>query len=204
MESNEDKSIQTQAVEALLYAPVGIALELLDHLPTWVARGKSQVTIGRFVGKMAAQKGQHELDSVLGDIFGVDRQHPTDGAEEASADDSSGPASNGSGKASGDSKANGGPKKSSNAKGKTTAKASTAKSTTKPKKARLANKTKAATKPVAGASLALESYDTLTASQIVKRLNALSKAQLEAIAAYEAQNRHRVTILNRVRQIQTG
>lgn len=174
--SKDEKSIQAQAVEAVIYAPLGMALEVLDHLPGWVARGKSQITIGRFVGKMAAQKGQHELDSVLGDIFGIDRHEtPTDDSNtELDNTRSAQPES-----------AN--KPKRPNSKTKTDSKSK-------------ADSTNKARSEVSG--LALESYDTLTASQIVKRLDALSKAQLDAIATYESDHRHRVTILNRVRQIQ--
>src|SRR5579885_1515972 len=50
--------------------------------------------------------------------------------------------------------------------------------------------------PVSG-SLAIPGYDTLSASQVVPRLEGLSPAELEAVAAYEQATRGRKTDLNR-------
>lgn len=72
-----------QLLEFLLYAPVGFALEAVDNLPKYVERGKSQVTIGRFLAKTAAKKGSSTIESagekvindlgqVFVDFFGID------------------------------------------------------------------------------------------------------------------------------------
>jgi hypothetical protein len=50
-------------------------------------------------------------------------------------------------------------------------------------------------------SLAIPSYDTLSASQVVPRLEGLSREQLEAIRAYEVATRARKTVLTRVDQL---
>jgi hypothetical protein len=52
--------------------------------------------------------------------------------------------------------------------------------------------------------LAIPAYDTLSASQVVKRLAGLSTEELEQVAAHERSNRHRATILNRVEQLLSG
>jgi hypothetical protein len=46
--------------------------------------------------------------------------------------------------------------------------------------------------------LAIPDYDSLAASQVVPRLTTLEPEELEAVGAYEAANRSRRTILNRV------
>ncbi len=51
---------------------------------------------------------------------------------------------------------------------------------------------------------ALAGYDTLSASQVVRRLESLEVAQLEAVHRYEASHRNRRTILNRTRQLIDG
>jgi hypothetical protein len=51
--------------------------------------------------------------------------------------------------------------------------------------------------------LAIPDYDSLSASQVVTRLDGLTPAELEAVRAYEAANRGRKTILNKVAQLQT-
>ena len=50
-------------------------------------------------------------------------------------------------------------------------------------------------------SLAIPGYDTLSASQVVPRLEGLSVAELEAIRDYEESTRARKTVLTRIHQL---
>ncbi len=50
--------------------------------------------------------------------------------------------------------------------------------------------------------LAITDYDSLSASQVVTRLEGLTVDELEAVRTYEAAHRGRKTILNKVAQIQ--
>ena len=60
----------------------------------------------------------------------------------------------------------------------------------------------AASPPAGDAStLAIPGYDTLSASQVVPRLEGLSAAELEAIRAYEEGTRARKTVLTRIDQL---
>jgi hypothetical protein len=52
------------------------------------------------------------------------------------------------------------------------------------------------------AELAITDYDSLSASQVVTRLEGLTVDELEAVRAYEAAHRGRKTILNKVAQLQ--
>jgi hypothetical protein len=52
-------------------------------------------------------------------------------------------------------------------------------------------------------SLAIPRYDTLAASQIVARLDALSTAELDSVAAYERAHRGRRTILAKISRLQS-
>ena len=81
-----------QLLEFFLYAPVGLALEAVDNLPKYVERGKSQVTIGRFLAKTAAKRGSaafetvgervmNDIGQVFVDFFDIDLT-----ADEAEAD----------------------------------------------------------------------------------------------------------------------
>ena len=56
--------------------------------------------------------------------------------------------------------------------------------------------------PPAVAELAITDYDSLSASQVVTRLEGLTVAELEAVRVYEAAHRGRKTILNKVAQLQ--
>jgi hypothetical protein len=51
------------------------------------------------------------------------------------------------------------------------------------------------------ASLAIPGFDTLSASQVVQRLDGLSREELVAVRAYESSSRGRRTVLNRVDQL---
>lgn len=51
------------------------------------------------------------------------------------------------------------------------------------------------------ASLPIPGYESLAASQVIPRLEALSSEDLKAVGAYERANRHRQTILHRVAQL---
>ena len=48
---------------------------------------------------------------------------------------------------------------------------------------------------------ALADYDTLSASQVVRRLESLGAEELDAVRRYEASTRNRRTILNRAGQL---
>jgi len=51
------------------------------------------------------------------------------------------------------------------------------------------------------AGLAIPGYDTLSASQVVPRLEGLSSEELEAVRAYEVATRGRKTVLTRIDQL---
>ena len=55
-----------QAVELVLYAPLGFALEARRLLPSFVQRGKQQVQMARMIGQFAVKQGQSEAQVRLG------------------------------------------------------------------------------------------------------------------------------------------
>jgi hypothetical protein len=75
---------------------------------------------------------------------------------------------------------------------------------------RAAGDGQSAREPVAAPSrpnpdqLAIPGYDSLSASQVVQRLTGLSRAELEAVRAYEVAGRGRKTILAKVAQLQAA
>jgi hypothetical protein len=56
--------------------------------------------------------------------------------------------------------------------------------------------------PLDPATLAIPDYDSLSASQVVPRLDGLTSDELEAVRTYEAGTRCRKTILNKIAQLQ--
>ena len=55
----------------------------------------------------------------------------------------------------------------------------------------------------AASALAIPDYDSLSASQVVPRLEGLSVEELASVEAYEAEHRGRKTILNKITQLQS-
>ena len=53
-------------------------------------------------------------------------------------------------------------------------------------------------------ALAIPGYDSLSASQVVQRLDGLSRDELEDVRSHELAHRHRRTILHRIEQLLTG
>ena len=55
---SEQKHPVDSAVEYVIYAPIGFALEVKRVLPTFVERGRAQVLMARTIGKFAVDQGQ--------------------------------------------------------------------------------------------------------------------------------------------------
>ncbi len=66
----EEKRPVDQAVELVLFAPLGFALEARRLLPTFVERGRQQVQMARMIGQFAVKQGQSEAQFRLGKAQG--------------------------------------------------------------------------------------------------------------------------------------
>lgn len=183
--SDPNKPSVEAALDLLVYAPLGFALEARTLLPTLVERGRNQVTMARMIGQFAVQQGQVEANkrlgpvqeqvgSVLADLGLVDRPAPPRRARSAATD----PAATGATKPTPSAT-----KRTATAEGLATV----------------------SSDPLPDVStLAVPDYDSLAASQVVPRLKALAPDELEAVRAYEAARRARKTILNRIAQLQSS
>src|SRR3546814_3472955 len=58
--SAAEKTPVDQAMDVLVYAPIGLLFEGATILPQLVDKGRSQVTMARMVGKFAVQQGRTE------------------------------------------------------------------------------------------------------------------------------------------------
>ncbi len=56
-----EKSPREQAVELLVYAPIGLALEVRELMPKLVERGRGQVVLAQLLGRVAAERGKAEV-----------------------------------------------------------------------------------------------------------------------------------------------
>ena len=72
----QDRRLVEQALDLLVYAPVGLALEAKEMMPKLVERGRGQVALTRLAGRVAAKRGREEIERVLGWLY-----PPADGAE---------------------------------------------------------------------------------------------------------------------------
>ena len=173
------------AVEALVYAPIGLLFEGASLLPQLIEKGRNQVSMAKMIGKFALEQGrgeatkaasrfQDQAAGLLDFIGGTVTPLPEDPAA-APAPRASRPASR-----------------------PTAAAAGTARQ---------------AARKVAGVvhdvvvdatTLAIPDYDGLSASNVVDRLASLSPVELESVRIYEAANRGRKTILSKVAQLQSS
>ncbi|CAN5257821.1 hypothetical protein BH20ACT3_BH20ACT3_04990 [soil metagenome] len=67
---SSDKRPVDQAVEYVVYAPLGFVLEAKRLLPTFVERGRQQVQMARMIGQFAVRQGQTEARGRLGQAQG--------------------------------------------------------------------------------------------------------------------------------------
>jgi hypothetical protein len=180
MSDEDSKSPVGQAVEALVYAPIGLFFEGPRLLPELIEQGKTHARNARVFGKFAVQQGQVELRRRLANFeeqatdvlraFGVTAT--ADGGAEAPAPGPSASAASGP--------------------------ASATAPATEPSQA---GNGAADTSPAVG-ELAITDYDSLSASQVVTRLAGLTGDELEAVRSYEVTHRGRKTILNKIAQLQ--
>lgn len=170
--ADEDPDALDQLLDAALFAPFGMLLEMRDRSPELAARGRqhlqTQISVARMVGQFAVQMGSRQLSAFL------QRQRES---------------------ASSDTEATGPDPAAAPTDGTLTVEDTVALGNT-------VTIDEPASAPVPSGPLPIEGYDTLAASQVVARLDGLDAAGLEAVRAYEAAHRNRKTILGKVAQLQ--
>jgi hypothetical protein len=187
----DERSPLERAFDLFVYAPLGMVFTAKEELPRLIAKGRQgsagQVGMARVVGQFAVGQGQREaaklarrLAGRLADLGVVPdpsrRPGPTTKPGQGGAGEPSGARTRPAG-----SPGTGSPSTAAGA-------------------------------PAAGtgpdrpdvAALSIPDYDSLSAPQVVQRLDGLSASELEAVRSYEAATRGRKTILSRVAQLQSG
>jgi hypothetical protein len=171
------KSPAERVLDLAVYGPLGVALSIAEAMPAMARKGRSrlvpQVGLARTVGQLAVQHGYRQLRGMAasGTVIPFRWGGPT-----APDRGGGGPTTNRPRPAPGTG------------------------ATSRPGTAKLATSPPAAKAPDAG-DLAIPSYDSLSASQVVQRLAGLSPDEVAAVRAYEAATRARKTILNRAEQL---
>lgn len=177
---SDEKTPIEQALDLLVYAPLGFAFSFRELAKQAAEKGRQQVQIAKMVGQFAVQMGQQQAEQRLKDA----RRQAEDvvssflpGGGRPSHVPPAPPAPPATGRVPAAEPV------------QTSAPVSEAPVTTPPG-------------PVPdAASLAIPAYDTLSASQVVQRLAGLSAAEREAIRVYEAARRGRKTILTKIEQL---
>jgi hypothetical protein len=186
-------------LDLLVFAPVGVALTVVEDLPGLIGKGRQRfetdVQNARVLGKFVVTHGQREVVERVGKLLHREDADTDAGraATDDAADESTGPGTvtplaGGAATASPSS---------------STPSSSTPSSWAPPPSAPPAPDPKPHADPadVLIVEGALAGYDTLSASQVVRRLESLGPDELEAIHRHEASHRNRRTILNRAHQI---
>jgi hypothetical protein len=172
----EPKGPTEQAVELMVFAPIGFALEAKNLLPTFIERGRQQVLMAKMIGRFAVSQGQ---------VMGRKRLSEAQlQAEAIMAEFGLGPGA----AERGDRGARNGSAEPS----ATAAEAAPAPVARPP----------VAQSSAASEDLAIAGYDSLAASHVIPRLAGLDAAELEAVRAYESSHRARKTILGKIAQLQ--
>jgi hypothetical protein len=169
-----------RALDIFVFAPVGVALTVAEDLPALIEKGRqrfeSDVRNARIVGQFVVTHGQRDVVGRVTKLLHGEPPEPVaEPAPESPADARPAPA----------------PWPSS------APSPSLAPETATPQ---------AAADPADAVTVdaALAGYDTLSASQVVRRLESLEPDVLRAVQRHESSHRNRRTILNRAQQLLDG
>lgn len=179
----DEKNHADRALELLLFAPLGLALSARELLPQLVERGRQQVngqvTIAKMLGQFAVQQGTVEAEKA----FDRARTQVQTALEQLGVLNDQQP-----------------PRPAAAASASPPPPPRTDRAPT-PLPVRDERTTAPAAKAPAP-ELAIPDYDSLSASQVLPRLSALTPSELEAVRSHEAAHRGRKTILSKVAQLQ--
>lgn len=212
---NESDDLTEKLLDLLVYAPIGLILDAQTLTPDLARRGRQHTAAARQLGEMAVKRSLRRFDDTASDrTKSTSTREP--GRTEDTKTKSTATKKTAAKKTSSKKRA----AKKTNSKTSTrTAKEPTADGK-RPGPTDVARPDqgasgRAATTPsesAAGAasdtvapeveSLAIPDYDLLAASQVVKRLDALTADELEAVRAYESGTRDRRTILHKIARLQ--
>jgi hypothetical protein len=182
----EESTPVRRAIELLLFAPVGVAVTVAEDLPALIVKGRQRfetdVRNARLIGRFVVEHGQRDLVHRVGKLLhnGPSAAVETEAADPGATATESAPAAPG-------------PAPTSTVAGHATAETVSASPKPAPDPA-----------DALAVEAALAGYDTLSASQVVRRLESLGPDELRAVHRHEASHRNRRTILNRAQQLLEG
>jgi hypothetical protein len=195
-EGQEDMAINERLMDLFVFVPAGLALSVVEDFPKLAARGReklgARVTSARVIGQFAVKAGADEFrrrsEGLLHRAPGAPSAGPIPPSSATPVDQSQPPVSP---SPEGPVTAASSPSTSASP-----ATASTGAAAASPPSSPSSN----AHIPAVG-TLSIPGFDTLSASQVVQRLDGLNRTELVSVRAYESQTRGRRTILSRVDQL---
>jgi hypothetical protein len=186
-EEAADRPLNERLLDLLVFVPAGFAVSVVEELPKLASVGRShlevRVSSARAVGEFALKAGRDEFRRRSERLFpGRASDHrpagrptpPGSGPEPVPDPPAPSPV-----RPVGEPGGGGGGAVAGNASPSTSANGHVP----------------------AVSTLSIPGFDTLSASQVVQRLDGLNRSELVAVRAYEASSRGRRTILNRVDQL---
>jgi hypothetical protein len=192
-----DLSPVRRALDLFVFAPVGVALTVAEELPSLIVKGRQRfetdVRNARLVGKFVVTHGQRDVVGRVSKLLYGDAPPPPPPPD---------PAGPGPGPEPGPA-ATATPSAASASPSAASASASAA-APASPKPTSGSSKPTADPADAVTVDAALAGYDTLSASQVVRRLESLGPDELRAVCRHEASHRNRRTILNRAQQLLEG
>ena len=169
------RSLADRALDLLVFAPAGAVLTAIDDIPAMAAKGRGRIERelhnAHVIGRFAVVVGRRQLQSHLGTIFGG--ANASTGAEPPV--DATTPSEN--------ARPSDGP----------------ASAVAAPRVPHVPPPASAARNPEVDSAIA--DYDSLSASQVVRRLDGLGVDELAAVERHELTTRGRRTIVSRARQL---
>jgi len=177
---------EEQLLDLVVYVPLGLAMTIVQAVPELARKGRSriepQVRVARVLGQMAVKQGYRQVNKQVTKLASGRFANPRPTSSPFTARESghgpghngsSGPAAAASGEPVNEASANASPLSASRVPGGT----------------------------IRAAGLAIPSYDSLAAHQVVQRLAGLSRDEILAVRDYEQATRGRRTIISRAEQL---
>lgn len=174
----DDRSPLDEALDLFVYAPVGLAITAAEELPKMIERGRdvleSSVGTARVIGRVAVNQGRVEINRIISQWNDLGLVLRSGATQ---------------------------PRRTTRVDDAPAAlhDATPAPDPVKPDVPRAAKRALAAP-----ATLGIPGYESLSASQVVSRLEGLTPEQRQAIKAFESSTRGRRTILSRIAQLESG
>jgi hypothetical protein len=184
-EPEDDTNLNERLLDVLVYAPIGLVLTAVEEFPRMAERGRNRlgvrVSSARAMGHLVVVAGGKELHRRSNGVLRRPGRAP---AAPPAPDPTPGPGLH-----------------SVSTEPATTAPPHVTNGSTVPPPGTPSPGPRVSSHVPDASDLAIPAYDTLSASQVVQRLDGLSRGQLVAARAYEDGTRGRRTILSRIDQL---